>query len=592
MRENLKIDGVKSAILERIDALYDIEFAKEDFLPLELASEMAKLSAEINKEISVYIARDGEILDINVGSDTQVGLKQMHLRRNAQRLSCIRCIHTHPRATAQLSELDLSALRQLLLDSMVALGVNEDGKINSFSCAFLGERENGVPKIKLYPPNSLKKLNQDELFEEVYRSDRELSVSIDENRDERERSLLIGIESEESLDELEELLKTAGGLCVDRLFQKKPKPEKATFVGSGMLETLSQRVQTGDVELVVVDDELSAVQQRNISLACGARVIDRTTLILDIFAKRAKSAEGKLQVELAQLAYRQGHLIGLHEGLSRLAGGIGTRGPGESKLEIDRRRIRERITLLKSRLSELEGQRSLRRKQREKNKVPVVTMVGYTNTGKSSLLKLISGGDTYIQNELFATLDPATRRIENKDGPDFLLVDSVGFIRKLPTSLVEAFKSTLEEANEADILLIVSDGSSPDMEKQRRTVDEVLQSLGATKQPRIEVVNKIDKGLLEENSMKDVQFISAKTGEGLEALLSRINKILNENQKKYVCLLPFSKYQAVSDIRAMTEVLMEEHLPEGTKFLLRLDVETRNKLSSRYGLRFTEEGNA
>lgn len=580
--------GIKNSILANLEALYDFEIGREEFLPPDFAGELARISAEINKEISVYIARDGEILDISIGSDTQVSLKQMHLRRNLSRLSCIRCVHTHPNATAHLSELDLSALRQLLLDAMCALGVEADGSINSVSCAFLGERENGVPGIRMLPPIPFKKLDQDAMMAEIKYSDAAVLQGITEKQDERERTILLGIESEESLDELEALLESAGGLCVGRLLQKKQKPEKASFVGSGMLETLANKVQTLDAELVIADDELTSVQQHSISAATGVRVIDRTTLILDIFAKRATTGEGKLQVELAQLSYRQGHLVGLHEGLSRLAGGIGTRGPGESKLEIDRRRIRERMTLLRQRLKQLETQRSVRRKQREKNSVPVVTLVGYTNTGKSTLLKQITGADVFVKDALFATLDPTSRRVEREEGKQpFVLVDSVGFIRKLPTTLVEAFKSTLEEAKYADLLLIVSDGASEEAAKQRETVEEVLQSLGASTQPRIEVINKTDKAP-QHFFLKDAVYISAKTGEGIETLLERINAVLTESKKTYSCIVPFHAFRAVQDFRKLGDVLSETYLDEGTRIIVMLDEEAKGKIEARHGLLLEE----
>lgn len=347
-----------------------------------------------------------------------------------------------------------------------------------------------------------------------------------------------------------------------------------------------------EADIIIVDDELTGAQLHNLEDIVGVKVVDRTTLILDIFAQRAKTAEGRLQVSLAQLKYQSGRLIGQGLVLSRLAGGIGTRGPGESKLEIDRRRIRERITALKRELSELEGQRALRRRARERNAIPVVALVGYTNTGKSSLLNKITGSDVYIKDRLFATLDAVSRNVRLPDGGEYLLVDTVGFIRKLPTDLVEAFHSTLEEAALADVLVLVSDASSPDMLAQHVVVEQVLQQLGATSQPRIDVLNKCDK--IEEADFAPLPRairVSAKTGEGLDQLSDAIAAILRARECKISVLVPFDQYGIVTDIRAMGRILSEEYTDHGTQVTAMVDAAAYGRLLSRYPAVFAgEEG--
>ena len=295
--------------------------------------------------------------------------------------------------------------------------------------------------------------------------------------------MLISTDSEDSLDELASLAETAGAMVITRVLQNRMRPDPATFIGSGKAEELQLTCQTLEIDLAIMDDELTGAQQRNLENALGVRVIDRTALILDIFAQRAQSSEGKLQVELAQMKYRLPRLTGMGTVLSRLGGGIGTRGPGETQLEVDRRRIRRRIDDLEMQLREIKKQRDMRRARREKNGQITVALVGYTNAGKSTLLNALSGADVLVEDKLFATLDPVMRRVELPENRECLVVDTVGFIRKLPHQLVQAFRSTLEEALFADLLVVVSDLSSPHYAQQRATVFEVLNDLGAADRP-------------------------------------------------------------------------------------------------------------
>ena len=422
------------------------------------------------------------------------------------------------------------------------------------------------------------------------------------NRKTIDRAVLVGLNAdcftkeetatETTLDELEALLNTAGGECAGKVLQNKHTPDPRSFIGEGKAEEVRQLVLETGANMVIFDNDLTPSQTRTLEDILKTTVLDRSALILDIFAQRAKTAEGRLQVSLAQLKYQSGRLIGQGLVLSRLAGGIGTRGPGESKLEIDRRRIRERITALKRELSELEGQRALRRRARERNAIPVVALVGYTNTGKSSLLNKITGSDVYIKDRLFATLDAVSRNVRLPDGGEYLLVDTVGFIRKLPTDLVEAFHSTLEEAALADVLVLVSDASSPDMLAQHVVVEQVLQQLGATSQPRIDVLNKCDK--IEEADFAPLPRairVSAKTGEGLDQLSDAIAAILRARECKISVLVPFDQYGIVADIRAMGRILSEEYTDHGTQVTAMVDAAAYGRLLSRYPAVFAgEEG--
>ena len=400
--------------------------------------------------------------------------------------------------------------------------------------------------------------------------------------DGRERAVLMGIENEESLAELKRLAETAGAEVAGVFLQKRSKPDGALFIGKGRAEELARECQALEADICVLDEELSGIQMRNLEDILQVKVIDRTALILDIFAQRASSAEGKLQVELAQLQYQSTRLIGQGLVLSRLAGGIGTRGPGESKLEMNRRRIRERMTELRRRLAEVEKQREIRRRNRQRNEVPVVALVGYTNSGKSTLLNRMTGSDVYVRDQLFATLDAVSRRMETAEKTPYLLVDTVGFIRKLPHTLVSAFRSTLEEAATADVLVIVNDGASPEMMKQHDAVEEVLGELGAVDQKRIEAVNKCD--IADPwPTFPGAVMISAKTGDGLDELAGRIAEALQESYAPVTFTVPFSQYGLLAQIRPLGRVITENHTDSGTDITLMISRDDVNRLISRYG---------
>lgn len=393
-----------------------------------------------------------------------------------------------------------------------------------------------------------------------------------ENDQSPERALLLGVDTgaydcEGSLAELEELCCTAGAQVVGVVSQKLENPNPATYIGSGRMEEVSAFCDTHEIDLIIADGELSPAQQRNIEHETHTRVIDRTTLILDIFAQRARSSEGKIQVELAQLKYALPRLTGQGKALSRLGGGIGTRGPGESKLESDKRHIRRRIYALEEELRKIEKRRNALRRRRKKDGVITVAIVGYTNAGKSTLMNTLTAAGVLAEDKLFATLDPTARKLTLPNAQDVMLVDTVGLVRRLPHHLVEAFKSTLEEAKEADLILNVCDASSPECAEHIEVTERLLSELGCEDTPIITVMNKCDlvPDLYDLPTLGKTVHISAVTGDGIPALLSEIEHSVRQSKIRATLLVPFDKGQILAQIRRDGQVLSEEFLPEGTR---------------------------
>ena len=390
----------------------------------------------------------------------------------------------------------------------------------------------------------------------------------------KEKFILVGVETgkdrmEESLSELEELLETAGGEAVGRVIQNLESINKATYVGKGKVDEIRELAEELGADGIVCDDELSPAQLSNLKDELDIKVLDRTLVILDIFAAHAQTSEGKLQVELAQLKYRSSRLTGLGKNLSRLGGGIGTRGPGESKLESDRRAIRERVSQLRSEIEKVESSRETLRKHRMSDGIPVIAIVGYTNAGKSTFLNKITDAGILAEDKLFATLDPTTRNLKIPDGEEVLFTDTVGFISKLPHNLVDAFKSTLEEAKYADLILHVADASNPEVDEQMKVVYRTLEELKVTGKPVITFLNKQDK-LEEERIIKDIKADaivkgSAKTGEGIDELLSKITEILREGKVLIDTVLSYADTSKISVIRKKGQLLSEEYEGDGIK---------------------------
>lgn len=381
-------------------------------------------------------------------------------------------------------------------------------------------------------------------------------------------------DAEVSIRELAELASTAGAEVVGTIIQKKTSYDPATCMGSGRLEELKEQLGTLEAELVIFDHELTGIQIRNIEDILGVRIIDRTTLILDIFAQRARTKEGKLQVELAQQKYRLPRLTGMGTALSRLGGGIGTRGPGETKLESDKRHIRKRISCLEEELEELKKHRNFSRSRRKKDGVLCAAIVGYTNVGKSTLLNALTDAGVLAENKLFATLDITSRSIELPDGRSVMLIDTVGLIRRLPHNLVEAFKSTLEEAAAADVILNVQDLSSPERRQQAEVTEKLLDELGCCDIPKINVMNKSDAAIDLDTVFEDdsTVIVSALHHGGFDRLLDCIVKNLPETARRMKLLVPYDKSAFIGRIRLEGKVFSEEYTADGTEIDALVDI--------------------
>lgn len=569
------IDGIKNSSLAELDSLFDIPANSAEYIDENILYTICNISYKYNREISVYISRNGKLLALTIGNYSSVALEGIAVRRDSTRLSAVRCIHTHPNGNSILSDMDLSALISLRLDAMSAVGII-DGKPNYITTAVISP--NNPDGYLITGTFSCSKIPHDSLFNSISQAE-ELVDSVGLNYDYGlERVLLLGIESHTSLDELEELAKTANVSVICRFLQKKDKPDSSSYIGEGKAQELSRIVQTNNIETVICDDEISGSTQKRLEDLLNCRVIDRTALILDIFAKHSHSAESKLQVEAAQLKYRSQRLIGVGTELSRLGGGIGTRGPGESKLEVDRRRISQRLALLEKEIRIIAEQRKLRRKERVKSNIPVVALVGYTNAGKSSLLNALCDADAYVESKLFATLDSLTRKYTLSDGQEILLVDTVGFIRKLPHYLIKTFASTLEEASLADIIIIVLDGSNPEMMAHYSTVCNTLDEISANSSTRIIAINKVD--LFEKKDFAQGIYISTKTGEGLDDLDNAIISALSERYTSAKYFISYNNMSVLNYIHDNGNVINEEYINNGVIVTAKLSNLISNKLCS------------
>lgn len=564
---NGNVEGIRNTLLERIAALYQMRMEADEFASFELLQAMAEFSGAISRELSVYIARDGRVVDVSIGDSGKVSMPNMRLVRNADRLCGVRCIHTHPNGDGRLSSVDAGTLRSMRLDSMAALGVGKAGEPLNFYAGYLGEmEEDGTRQVLLYGPLRPNKLPQRALMQEIYSADERFKSATQDVREAApERAILVGLDNDapyDTLAELGELATTAGAVVVGRSTQRKREIDNATYIGSGKAEELSLTASALEADLLIFDDELSPVQARNLEAITGVRVIDRTALILDIFARHAKSREGKLQVELAQLKYELPRIFGQGKVLSRQGAGTIARGPGETKLESDKRRIRRRIYELSEELKAVEKQRGLRRERRQQDMVPRVALVGYTNAGKSTLLNALTGAGVLAENKLFATLDPVVRQAALPGGTQILLSDTVGFINKLPHDLIQAFRSTLEEVRHADLILHVIDAASDYYESQCEVVEKVLSELGAGDIPSIRVYNKMDA--CPTLPPQDGMAISALTGAGLDALLVAVEQKLSSSRKEVTLLVPYEKYEAMALLREEARILEERHEETGT----------------------------
>ena len=493
--------GLRASQIQNLERLYQRRLPAEQLLTPELARELAERSFEIKRQIGLIIDRFGAIRHVIVGDDRQIVIPDLSaLSLGRSRLRGVRCLHTHLR-DEPLSRDDLSDLSLLRLDMMMALQVTAAGLPGRIDYAFLLPPQGEKEKVELASVPSVYELAIDQ--QEFIRAleaemERRLAETVDLG-DPRERAILISVsneareEAEDSLDELAELARTADLVILDRVLQRSRQINPKYLLGEGKLREVVISALEQGATLLVFDQDLSPSQVRSISEVTELKIIDRTQLILDIFARRAHTRDGKVQVELAQLKYLMPRLIGKGLVLSRLMGGIGGRGPGETKLEVDRRRIRERISRLEKQLEELSKGRFQRRQKRIRAGVPIISIVGYTNAGKSTLLNALTQSEIFTEDLLFATLDTSSRRLRFPMEREVIITDTVGFIRRLPKSLIGAFKSTLEELEDADLLLHVVDLSHPRFAEHITAVEAILEELELGRIPRLLVFNKVDR---------------------------------------------------------------------------------------------------
>ncbi|AYD39821.1 GTPase HflX [Clostridium fermenticellae] len=580
-------DGIRNSILGKLDEIYEIKMPKDSICSNDLIDMLSEITTHLNREISVAINRKGNVISVAVGDSSTVEMPEVYIKQ--KKLSGIRIIHTHPNGNCNLSAIDLSALLKLKLDCIAALGVNES-ECKGIMIGFCSIQD-GLLNAKITRPLNI----QDGLNYNILKSIKDIEELMKDNDivyDDSERAILVGIESQESIDELAELAEACNVKVVYKVFQKKAVIDNVFYVGKGKVNEIALLRQSQNSNIIIFDDELSASQVRNLEESIGAKVIDRTTLILEIFARRAKSREAKIQVELAQLKYRLPRLSGLGIILSRTGGGIGTRGPGEKKLEVDKRHIKEKIYDLNRELKKIKQVRSTQRNKR--NELLKISLVGYTNAGKSTLrnkLCDVASANEGIQKNkvfeadmLFATLDTTTRAIALPDMRMAAVTDTVGFIRKLPHDLVEAFKSTLEEVIYSDLLLHVVDCSSEYAYEQINVVNGIFKELGVEDKPALLVLNKKDKASSEKiNSIldnnKDIASvcISAKTGENIALLLKQILKTLPSKLRSVEYLIPYSEQSVVAFLHRNSKIKSEEYVENGTHIRVVVDDEIYNK---------------
>ncbi len=584
------IKGIRDSVIAELQKLYDMQ--SPQLVSQELAVKLADITEYINREISVYITRSGQIIEIAVGDNATVELPSFSGRRGAGRLSGIRCIHTHPGGNPYLSGVDISALKNNKYDAMVAIGVlSPDFTKSELTFGLItGIDSNENYTAECYGPYSIEDAENINFVNTASTIERILDKQTGTASLQvmSERAILIGMEwgrndslwtVDDSLEELKQLADTAGATVIKKFIQKRPKPDPAFFIGRGKVQELALYAQQENIDLCIFDDELSPAQQRNIESVMGIRILDRTALILDIFAQRARTNEGKLQVELAQLQYTLPRIMGKGLMLSRLGGGIGTRGPGETKLEVDRRRIRDRIAFIKDQIEKVKAVRSLHRSKRKKNNVFEVSLVGYTNAGKSTLLNTLTNSDIYAKDQLFATLDPTTRQLTLPNKQEIIITDTVGFIQRLPHQLIAAFRSTLEVVTEADLLVHVIDVSHELYKEQAAAVHEVLKEIGAETKPVITVYNKIDKlppdsKLADRLALEeDTVCISAAKKLNLETLQQMIETHLKSKAVEVTLCIPYAETAKAAQLHETANVLEQEYTENGAVMKVILPVE-------------------
>ncbi len=507
------IEGLKKNIILNLEELYELKSDPAILCDQPILDRICEITYNTNREIAVFISSGGMVEHISVGDFNTTDIQAREIGKKSK------CVHTHPSGSGYPSPVDIDSLGALELLVMASVGVKNANPVD-LHCAYIGA--DGKPIVEGPYDNT-------EQTAQVIREASDVPSTVHVVKEhEKERVIAAGVTTKDGramLDELSELIVSAGGECVLKEEQLRDSYDSAYYMGKGKIEELRYLSSVYDADTIVFDDSLSPSQIRNIEEIIDIKVIDRSNLILDIFAQRAHSMEGKIQVELAQLTYLLPRLFGRGLALSRLGGGIGTRGPGETKLETDRRHIQRRITYLKKQIGGITERRDLLRENRKRRNLFIVALAGYTNAGKSTLANKLTDSSIMAEDMLFATLDPSARKLTLPDGVEVILVDTVGFVSKLPHELIESFKSTLEEVTGADLIIHVMDGSSSSMESQKDTVYKILNELGAGKIPVIEAVNKMD--LVEDRDVSygnsgERIYISALTGEGVDVLIQQI----------------------------------------------------------------------
>ncbi|MCL2014404.1 MAG: GTPase HflX [Oscillospiraceae bacterium] len=570
--------GLRRSSIEQLEKIYDMETERKQFCTPEMIEALADFTEATGREAMVYLDRSGRVVTVAAGEHDRVKLPALNLRRSQFRLCGIRCIHTHPKGS-NLSDKDLQTLKSLRLDAIAAVGIS-GGKPVAIQVGVLDTMTpDNEFTVNLFGPFNIDVIPDDELWAEIRSADVRIRPAESQKAGaEIARAILIGIdgnqESGESpcaLCELSQLANTAGFIIAGHMVQPRIKPDNSYYFGYGKLQDLIFKIEALNADAVIFDDELTPAQIRNIQKELGKKIelIDRTALILDIFSSRASTHEGRLQVELAQTKYLLPRMMGFWTHLSRMGGGGGSgkgarRGEGETQLEADRRILRKRLNELEKEIDKIKSRRNVQRSARERSNIPVIAIVGYTNAGKSTLLNTLSGSNVLAEDKLFATLDPVSRRVNFGSG-DFLLVDTVGFINKLPHDLVDAFRATLEETQYADLILHIVDASSETQTQQMEVVGEVLTRLGVNNKPILTVYNKCDlsnnPGPLRHN--ENYVDVSAKTGTGIANLKNAISQKLSEARCEISVLLPLDAGALVSRIYTVGQVTGCEYLTDG-----------------------------
>lgn len=589
------IHSIKNTTLQYMESCLDAVWEPGSFLPGEVLDMMESVTLETGREVAVALDRKNRLLSISIGDDRSVGLEENDLRRGEKRLCGSRLLHTHPNGSILPSEVDINSLKANRYDAMVVIAVTERETfrgINGASVTFLQRDEKGEltlhETVGLEPRRNFKHF--DSFFDKIRDIDKEIQVT-DRLQEDAEKAILVGVldirkdAETDPLAELEELARSAGAQVVGKITQRRDAPDSKYYIGGGLAKDLCLQRQALGASTIIFDDELSPSQIRNLENVTGARVIDRTALILDIFAARAKSMEGRLQVELAQQKYRLPRLTGRGIELSRLGGGIGTRGPGESKLTTDRRHISRRIHYLEAALKDVTARRELMRKERTKKEIPTIALVGYTNVGKSTLLNTLCQADIYAENKLFATLDTSVRKMVTEEKRDYLMIDTVGFINKLPHDVVEAFKSTLEEALYADLLLVVVSADDPDPDGRLAIVEEILNQIGAGDRPRYLVINKMDMApegfdFYPSGAYGKIFSVSARTGQGLSELKAGIIKYFTRTEMTFDILIPYADGKMQAFVHDKCQISSEDFTEAGVHFTGRIPQELYYRLEA------------